>query len=155
MNIKNLSKEQVISILKQSPRVLLKEYTTSQLKELMALKKSYQNNNTSPPLQNIQIKKETLPIPSSPPKISSPPITSQLKNLAEDSIKWIKNGMHIVSDKSYKDRLNVCLNCEFWEKHTSGPFDGRCLKCGCTSLKLKLNTTHCPVGKWGPLPHGV
>lgn len=43
-------------------------------------------------------------------------------------------------------RRAICLPCEHNGHRESGGI--RCMKCGCTGLKLDLATEACPVGKW-------
>lgn len=47
-----------------------------------------------------------------------------------------------VSNETQKSRMNICSQCEFFTGIT-------CRKCGChIRFKAKLQTEHCPVGKW-------
>ena len=41
----------------------------------------------------------------------------------------------------------ICDTCQYW-KASARLGMGKCLKCGCTSLKLKFDTESCPTGKW-------
>ena len=39
-------------------------------------------------------------------------------------------------------RMAICKGCEFY-------INARCRKCGCyMNLKSRLETEHCPIGKW-------
>lgn len=149
-NINNISKEDAKKILKEPSSILISKYTTQQLKQIINISKSNEISNDS----NIILQKKQTLVTNNIPNISPPPISTQIKSLTKETINWVKNGMPVVSDKTYKNRLNICMHCEFWEKHENGPFDGRCLKCGCTSLKLKLSTTSCPIHKWSSVPTG-
>lgn len=50
----------------------------------------------------------------------------------------------IVSDEVKTTRLSICQSCEKYTGNPSWP----CKICGCSSLKLHLKTSACPVGKW-------
>jgi hypothetical protein len=51
----------------------------------------------------------------------------------------------VVSSKEEKERrLAICKECEFFQ---ASPL--KCRKCGCfLQLKTRLETEHCPIGKW-------
>ena len=53
------------------------------------------------------------------------------------------NGI-IASPDVYWDRIAICNGCERYDTPTK-----RCMECGCfLSLKAKLTTEECPLGKW-------
>jgi len=48
----------------------------------------------------------------------------------------------LVSNEERDRRFSICQACEFFTGTT-------CRKCGCiVSFKTRLETEHCPVGKW-------
>lgn len=71
------------------------------------------------------------------------PIVSVVKAGAQ----WAKAGFPIVSDEGFEERKRICLECEFWNAAAFGGL-GRCGKCGCSGVKLRLATSKCPVEKW-------
>lgn len=71
------------------------------------------------------------------------PIVSVVKAGAE----WAKAGFPIVSGGDFEARKKICASCEHWNADAFGGL-GRCGKCGCSGVKLRLATSKCPVGKW-------
>lgn len=76
------------------------------------------------------------------------PVTTMAKNLAQSVGKFIGNGMKIVPNAVFFKRKEICLACDFYNKEAFGG-TGRCMKCGCSTAKLKLPHEKCPIGKWG------
>ena len=76
-------------------------------------------------------------------------------NFASAISEWIANGAPVVSKAQYKERASQCLECEFWDPEAFAG-KGKCLRCGCSGVKLYLATSKCPEGKWeavkAPLP---
>jgi len=56
---------------------------------------------------------------------------------------WAASGFEMASDEEVFIRSCHCSLCEFWEAKP-----GRCAKCGCYSMKQKLKTSKCPIGRW-------
>lgn len=68
-------------------------------------------------------------------------------------VRWAREGFPVVDYDTFKDRHRICAGdettprCpEFRSWRAFGL--GRCGKCGCASVKLKLATEKCPLGKW-------
>lgn len=80
-------------------------------------------------------------------KMTPPSFFSQTKNLAVSAINFAKNGFELANDEIYQKRKIICRECQFWDDKAFGN-TGRCLKCGCSSLKLKMLSSQCPIGKW-------
>jgi hypothetical protein len=60
--------------------------------------------------------------------------------LGGELAKWGSDGFKL-SDQS-AERLEICHACPHYN-------DGRCRQCGCAmNLKVRLATSHCPLGKW-------
>ena len=83
-----------------------------------------------------------------------PPLIRQVKNLAGFSLKLIKylqeksddenNKTLLVSDKVYKERLEICKSCEKYDLN-----ENRCFECGCyLAVKAKFILDDCPLNKW-------
>jgi hypothetical protein len=54
-----------------------------------------------------------------------------------------------VVDEEKERRLSICRGCEFFKLSTLNSHLSTCLKCGCAlNLKTRLETEHCPIGKW-------
>ncbi len=61
--------------------------------------------------------------------------------------RWAKKGFKIADAETLSKRKSICSTCEYWDSSAYLGF-GKCRKCGCSSAKLKLETEHCPIGKW-------
>ena len=70
------------------------------------------------------------------------------KNFAGEVATWVKEGVPTVSEDEFKKRADICSGCEFFDPEAFGG-RGRCKQCGCSSWKLFLATSKCPVDKWG------
>lgn len=81
-------------------------------------------------------------------EINSDPSNLQMAmNLSSSAIKWAKSGFKLADENTLKKRDEICSKCEFWEASARLGF-GKCLKCGCSSPKLKLASETCPINKW-------
>ena len=60
---------------------------------------------------------------------------------------WAKSGFKLADETELKRRKLICNKCKFWYP-TARMGLGKCLKCGCSSAKLKLASEKCPIGKW-------
>lgn len=68
-------------------------------------------------------------------------------SVAVEGAKWAKAGFPIVSGEVLSERKGICAACEFWNADAFGGL-GRCGKCGCSGVKLRLATSKCPLKKW-------
>lgn len=71
------------------------------------------------------------------------------KNLTKSLIEWQQAGRPVVSSEQWKTRINICRGCEYWQEVGESQI-ARCKKCGCSSGKLLLSTSRCPLNppKW-------
>ena len=62
---------------------------------------------------------------------------------------WSKSGFKFPDKKILDNRINICISspCEKWNKKAYCNFGG-CNVCGCSKLKLYLETSSCPLKKW-------
>ena len=73
-----------------------------------------------------------------------PSMGEQVKNFAGSFFKHMLTGFGKVDEPTYNDRLDKCVNCEFFMANI-----GRCSKCGCPcATKASWKSSSCPVGKW-------
>nr|BAR39930.1 hypothetical protein [uncultured Mediterranean phage uvMED] len=81
-------------------------------------------------------------------------ILNLAKNLSSALIQWNRAGRPTVNNEQWKKRLSICRQCQFWQEVGNSQI-ARCKKCGCSSGKLLLSTSKCPLNppKWGPEPH--
>lgn len=61
--------------------------------------------------------------------------------------KWAASGFSMATDEQQAQRRSICDECPMWDATAFGG-RGKCRKCGCGGLKLKLATEKCPLGKW-------
>jgi len=78
---------------------------------------------------------------------SEPSTLEMLQHFTSASFKWAKSGFKFADESTLSHRREICLKCEFWKPNARMGM-GKCLKCGCTSMKLKFATEKCPTGKW-------
>ena len=79
--------------------------------------------------------------------VQSPSNLKMLQNFTSATFRWAKSGFRIADDETLEKRKAICDSCKYWSP-TSRMGMGKCLKCGCSSLKLKFKTEKCPIGKW-------
>ena len=90
-----------------------------------------------------------LPVKYSGPRNNYPPnVLSQLKSLADAAKSYASSGFKNCTDDQYKERQIICNGCEFYDRNAFMG-TGRCLKCGCSGIKLKIAASKCPIDKWG------
>ena len=72
------------------------------------------------------------------------------KNLAKSLLEWQQAGRPVVNSSQWNKRIKICRGCEFWQEIGESQI-ARCKKCGCSSAKLLLSTSRCPLNppKWG------
>lgn len=65
-------------------------------------------------------------------------------NLLSSLWKAAKDGFQTSEDEEVNRRISICNQCEFFRKEQN-----QCEKCGCyLSLKTRLESSNCPIGKW-------
>ena len=62
---------------------------------------------------------------------------------------WQAAGRPIVNRTEWNMRLETCRGCTWWQEIAKTKI-ARCRKCGCSSAKLLLATSRCPLNppKW-------
>ena len=83
---------------------------------------------------------------ASSPGVATPSLADMTKSFASSVYGWARAGFAVASEETKSERLAICRECEFWKE---GKY-GRCMKCGCSGIKLWLATERCPIGKWVP-----
>ena len=79
--------------------------------------------------------------------LKSPNTFDMAKNALGAAKRFVKSGFAMVSDDEFNRRSEICKPCEFWDAMARMGM-GKCLKCGCTSTKLRMATEKCPLDKW-------
>ena len=76
------------------------------------------------------------------------------KNFINAMKSWQAAGRPVVSKQVWNERLKICRGCDWWQEiaHTK---IARCRKCGCSTVKLLLATSKCPLNppKWDIVPN--
>lgn len=74
-----------------------------------------------------------------------PPIKDRVESFKQTISDWRAAGFPIADKERHNRRLKICERCEFYKNIPTGFI---CLKCGCYSVKLWLQTSKCPINKW-------
>lgn len=65
-------------------------------------------------------------------------------NFNESVNRYINSGQSEVSDRIFLDRINICKNCEHFNRLLT-----QCRECGCfLYIKARWSTEECPLGRW-------
>jgi len=83
---------------------------------------------------------------------NKPSFVGMAKNLFNSLKEWQSAGRPVVTSEQWDYRVKICRGCEFW--HEVGETQiARCKKCGCSSGKLLLATSKCPLNppKWNSI----
>lgn len=74
----------------------------------------------------------------------------QLANVIQDGKKILLDGVKLVDDTQYQERLDICTGGSIPDnKCDEYRSDKRCAQCGCfMSVKAKLKKSECPLNKW-------
>jgi hypothetical protein len=83
------------------------------------------------------------------PKLPEPTVAEMATNFAGAMKGWINSGFAVVEREIYEGRHAICLGCEYWDAAARGGL-GKCRKCGCSRVKLWLESSKCPLNppKW-------
>ena len=70
-------------------------------------------------------------------------------NLTNALVEWQRAGRPVVTSEQWNTRITICRKCEFWREFKETKI-AKCTKCGCSSGKLLLATSRCPLSppKW-------
>jgi hypothetical protein len=70
-------------------------------------------------------------------------------NLTKALVEWQRSGRPVVTSEQWNRRLAICRGCEYWSEIKKTQI-AKCKKCGCSSGKLLLSTSKCPLNppKW-------
>lgn len=72
--------------------------------------------------------------------------------LSKALFDWAKAGFALAPADVCTQRKSICQGCEFWKGDGFNGM-GKCTKCGCSGVKLKLATSSCPIGMWDAVDH--
>lgn len=90
------------------------------------------------------------PTPNKNNENKSPGFVDLANNLTKSLIEWQRAGRPVVTSEQWNTRLTICRGCEYWREFKETKI-AKCMKCGCSSGKLLLSTSKCPLNppKWG------
>lgn len=80
-------------------------------------------------------------------KAKLPSLVTQAGTLATSLAQFTASGFKTVTKEVYEERKRICEGCEFFDPAGFGGV-GRCRKCGCSSYKLNMAISECPIGLW-------
>lgn len=82
-------------------------------------------------------------------KLTADDIKSVAGNFITSMVAWQKAGRPVVTKKDWDFRLKTCRSCNWWQEIAKTKI-ARCKRCGCSSAKLLLATSRCPLNppKW-------
>ncbi len=86
-------------------------------------------------------------LPQGPPPPPEPSWTEMGVNLASSLAVWAKAGFPVASVEEVTHRRVVCLSCDRWDPEARAGL-GKCMECGCCSVKWWLATATCKLEKW-------
>ena len=73
-----------------------------------------------------------------------PSLTEMAGNAAKAAAGFVRSGFATVDATERMRRLGICHECDRYDAAA-----GRCRACGCVaSLKARIESSHCPIGKW-------
>jgi hypothetical protein len=70
---------------------------------------------------------------------------------------WVVRGAPLADAATLAERQAICggdekrEKCQHWLPTEPGGAVMHCAVCKCLKAKLAMATTHCPLGKWGPV----
>lgn len=80
-------------------------------------------------------------------KTELPSLVTQAGTLADSLFRFAGSGFKTVTKEQLEERKRICEGCEFFDPAGFGGV-GRCRKCGCSSYKLNMAISACPIGLW-------
>lgn len=86
-------------------------------------------------------------VPETMQASKGPSISQMAKNLGAAAVDFAKSGFSMATPDQVAYRMDICSRCEFWKPDARFGL-GKCLKCGCTSMKQKIASSVCPIGSW-------
>lgn len=78
---------------------------------------------------------------------AKPDWVDKAKSLSDALKTWTKAGFPATSEDVLLERKKICEACEFF-KPSRFWLSASCRKCGCKGIKLYMETSTCPDGKW-------
>src|SRR5690242_18484665 len=71
-----------------------------------------------------------------------PGIIDKIVSVVKETVKWVGAGAPVTQQKNQEERQMICNACPEYD-------NGTCKRCGCNmNLKILMETSHCPIGKW-------
>jgi hypothetical protein len=77
-----------------------------------------------------------------------PTLAERLETLAKALAAAAADGFSVAPSAEVERRHAICKECNYYGGQR-GLFKLACKKCGCSGLKLHLQSSHCPANRWG------
>jgi hypothetical protein len=149
MNVNDLSDMEAKTLMtKMTAAEILQAYTPEEISILV--KKTAKLNLSAPPQMSMEISIPTsAPMTTNPVQVKYAGARQMVKNFGNAMIESGKTGFKMVTEEIFQQRLATCRACPHWQ---SEPVQ-RCKVCGCTTGKLKLASSRCPLNppRWNRL----
>ena len=75
--------------------------------------------------------------------MGTPPVVYQVATVLSATARWLKAGRPMVTGDALHARKSICASCPNWNAE-AWLGKGRCMKCGCSGIKLEWATESCP-----------
>ena len=82
-----------------------------------------------------------------PEEIKEPGLLTKAGNFVAAMTDFASSGFKKVTPEQLAERKAICGGCKFFDPSGYGGV-GKCRKCGCSSYKLDIAASRCPVGYW-------
>jgi hypothetical protein len=83
-------------------------------------------------------------------ELKYPKLKDQAKNFMAAVTEFTNSGFQLVTKEQYAARRKICEGCVYFDPEGFVGV-GRCKKCGCSSYKLNMASSRCPMGLWNSL----
>jgi hypothetical protein len=80
-------------------------------------------------------------------EIKEPGLLTKAGNFVAAMADFASSGFKQVTPEQLAERKAICAGCKFFDPAGYGG-TGKCRKCGCSSYKLDIAASRCPVGYW-------
>ena len=79
--------------------------------------------------------------------LPSPSLMAMAGSAIKSATVWMLHGAPIAAREEVERRSAICLQCPHFDKYGYNGH-GKCTKCGCSGLKLAMETEECPDHRW-------
>ena len=76
-----------------------------------------------------------------------PTLAEKMDNLTLSLLNYARSGFKVTEPDKATARLDICIECNYYSGQR-GLLKIMCRKCGCSGLKLFMDSSICPLKKW-------